>query len=237
MAKQDTGPGAGWRTRIPPRDAASMLTDPRQKCPSLLCWIRIPWRKEQRESEIKEYAGPVSQYKGMPRLGRKNVEAVAFPSREPLPQLLPPRYPWQQMLRGSLVWVQRPKCPDTWPLQELLLITTLLRQNVLSLEDPWMSCSFYSTEKILNTLGWKKEAQSIGNTHTHTHTQPAKEARSRYWGWTLSVKLALRTKLLRGQGRERGKAWGISPKTQGKLSSRKRLSLFSEIVFLCQSSP
>ena len=33
-----------------------------------------------------------------------------------------------------------------------------------------MSCSFYSMEKILNTLGWKKEAQSIGNTHTHTHT-------------------------------------------------------------------
>lgn len=151
----------------------------------------------------------------------------------PSPPGVPPLYPWQQLLRGSLVHAQRPECPDTWPPQELLFHQKLAQAKCPELGGLLNGLLLLFHRENPEHSRWKKGAQCMGNTHKHT---PAKEARSRDWGWTLSVKLALRTKLLRGQGRGRGKAQGNSPKNQGQLSSRKRLPVSSETAFPCQIS-
>ena len=42
----------------------------------------------------------------------------------------------------------------------LLLITGIIQQNVMSLEDSWMSYSFCSIDKMLNILGQEKRPLS-----------------------------------------------------------------------------
>lgn len=86
-----------------------------------------------------------------------------LPSPHPK-SLYPYLFPWQLLLMGSLLSVQRHKCPDTaspGSSMRLLLITGKIKQNVLSLEDSWMSYFFCSIGKILNIVWQEKGPPSM----------------------------------------------------------------------------
>lgn len=115
-------------------------------------------RKEQRGK--KSYAGSVSQYKEkMSIWGRKKYtgDAPFSSSKEPLPLLLPLPVPLTATANEKALVSPKVKVPrhstSLGSSMRLLLITGIIKQNVLSLEDSWMSYSFCSIDEILNTLG------------------------------------------------------------------------------------
>lgn len=110
----------------------------------------------------------------------------------------------------------------------LLLITSVVKQNVLSVEDPWTSCS----------VDKNPEHTRMGERATviKRKTQPLLEAKPRGLGIHAFSEAGNENRASYGSERRNLEGTGNKPKHQGKLSSRQRLSLFTEIPSLCQIS-